>query len=155
MVEARPLNPLEEKVRKAPKPKCFGQSLTKSEDRVTNLTPDQIDKYLCRICYEILDLDCVQSACNDDCEELFCAKCVKGWLDKNGGKCPNCRGAYKQKPKVNYKLKQVIEEIKFACLCCDQQFNYGDAAKHQQVCPGLNFVCPNEGCGHNAGMLSE
>jgi hypothetical protein len=80
---------------------------------------------------------------------------MQEWLQKNPNRCPICRKQYKQKKKVNYKLKQAIEEIQLQCGFCSASFNYGDIATHRSVCPGLNYTCPNEGCGLNKNLLSE
>lgn len=86
---------------------------------VQGLTENQLDKYLCRICLEPLNLDMTSSACNDDCEELFCTQCVTDWLAKNQDCCPACRGQFKKKNKVNYKVRQAVEEIIIKCEFCE------------------------------------
>ena len=74
---------------------------------------------------------------------------MAGWRSKNPSKCPFCRKVYKQKERVNYKLRQAIEEIRIKCSFCSIEFNYGDTKAHSESCKGLNYTCPNEGCGQS------
>jgi transcription elongation factor Elf1 len=61
-----------------------------------------------------------------------------------------------KKNKVNYKIKQAIEEISFSCPFCNQEYTYGEQEKHTKSCLSISssYVCPNEGCGHG-GMQTK
>jgi hypothetical protein len=53
---------------------------------------------------------------------------------------------YKQKKRVDYQIKQAIEELTCECPYCSEEYNYGETAKHQKRCEGLNYACPNSCC---------
>jgi hypothetical protein len=57
-----------------------------------------------------------------------------------------------KKRKPYYVYKQQLEDIMFKCDYCNVTFRNADFASHADSCAGLNYKCPNEGCGHAKQM---
>jgi hypothetical protein len=68
--------------------------------------------------------------------------------------CLICREQTLIGSEQNIILRQTIERIMFKCYFCETSYKYGEAHKHAEACKGLNYTCPNDGCGHSQKMAT-
>ena len=96
----------------------------------------ELDGYFsCEICLCVVN---DPSECNE-CNQLVCEVCIKGWL-KAHRNCPTCRKSY-AKRKLNRFVKQDLDQFEFKCEKCTETFAYKDKQQHWLMC-SLKTNCP-------------
>jgi hypothetical protein len=123
-------------------------AVSKSIVRTDSLTTDRIngefddDLILCPICTNIL---WKPIACKT-CENSFCLKCIRLWLNEKPNQCPfNCHFQERKPPGILLKL---LSKLKFDCSNksngCTLSIPYEALEKHQlQECLFRFIQCPN------------
>jgi hypothetical protein len=127
----------------------FEMAVTKSIVRTDSLSTDRLndeiddDLILCPICTNILwkPITC------KTCENSFCLKCMRLWLNQKPNKCPfNCTFEERKPPPI---LMKILSKLKLHCRHqssgCLLLISYEDLEKHElQECQYRIIQCP--GC---------
>ncbi|CAD8078026.1 unnamed protein product [Paramecium sonneborni] len=122
-------------------------------ERIQN--PDAVQLFIeevkCPICYDIL----FDPKCCSECEQAFCEKCLKKWIDQNqvSPLCPCCRvNITKKRQKIPPKLLiALLNKLQLTCknknLGCTTIIFYEQLKKHeQQECLYVLIKCDNICC---------
>jgi len=105
-----------------------------------------VEKFNCLICSKIVEspVKC------GDCSKLYCENCIEGVIQKNINRCPYCMKSPFKKDKIDYFVKDLINESEFRCpLKCGKIIRYCEQDKHKKECPLVEFIykcnlCKNE-----------
>ena len=95
------------------------------------------EQFSCTVCLDVAEDPIVVN----DCEHIFCRKCV----DIEGlNKCPSCQEMFKAPKWTNLKgaLKRVYLDLKVKCLnsSCDHNMDLSNFDEHDMVCTvGMNL----------------
>lgn len=93
----------------------------------------------CKICCGIIQ----DPLCCKSCDSIFCKKCIKDWIIRSKGKCPN-RCDF-----VEYEIRRttinLMNKIKLYCIYrekgCKEEIFYEDYKKHMKNCEFEEYEC--------------
>ena len=107
------------------------QELFIDESTIKNISDYNLikDEITCEICQGIL----IKPKQCENCESIFCEKCINSWLSKNKS-CPKRCDKFVMKncPKL---MKKILDKLQIICPICKNEFNYDSFVhKHYEEC---------------------
>uniref|UniRef100_A0A0G4FR05 RING-type domain-containing protein n=1 Tax=Chromera velia CCMP2878 TaxID=1169474 RepID=A0A0G4FR05_9ALVE len=109
------------------------------------------EEALCSLCTDYLD-DAVETDC--PARHVYCSPCLQKVLDHRQT-CPDCRGAVTKMEPAHFRVRSMIERVRWKCLNfkngCQFIGTKKELEKHLDVCEETESICPFEGCGEKGG----